>query len=812
MDKCKPGDAGAADVTTVELITYRDKVLDACERKVAPPTLPQHLKRPEKYGDVSKAIWERYHDHAKEKGRGGTMLLNDFIRSVAETSPDTQLIRFKPDATIKTHGPDLVNNLKPGVGLCFTGAIFGLGKSKAERESEWGLNRTIDVQGNAMMAKLGEVQNKVEFKDSMTESILPIANEPFPETEDHVEANKQALLHLRNFINDVKLSNIQNVIKTKWGGKKVKYASLKWDPRLLPKDCAKKEIAYRKALFDKAFYSNKGKRFYDWESTAKNIRSWNANDLVKLEQWLGWEQRQLNDEFNRGTLVVNKRDKLTLDQLRDQVDPVYRATKKKSGQDAGFDADEFTETKRTMAGISQISFEDASKRLGDIRSAIMKDIAGNCIPEEAEGILIPKDFASQNYPNASNDEHIVHIHRIAGESGWGPNILTTEERKIYDETIANPLPLSHDKDLLSLAAYSKAAVRMNASLDSDLNEEDMISHANAIMLENSTKDQHNMLIHQACAAHVMSTNKKVLDLNGPLWTVRDTYEGAKEGWDDVSPNKVAHVVRGISEIMDENNSSKKKQGKSKLLARVFGTQSAKVRDEIQAIATAATKYVRSNANVGISLTETDLQHFATLTGAVIPFRLVPCDNIMTAEDAMSSYSENTKENLASLPKTQLLLGMHIYPNENESVLPKDALVVPEVKNVEPEKPKFVHPQTRLLQKIIACQSDTKGGSKKIIADLSRFNNHLVFVPSEAKSEGNTWIPDAHAMYATPENINRLVNQGVVKMTDGTSYQLDKLVDKSTAQRLQNQMKTHAFGGKPLSVSITTAIKETPLKR
>ena len=803
-------DMSVKDVHERDLVSYRDKVINACARGREPPTLAVHLKRKSNEGDVSKAVWEDYWNHVKLMGPA-SKVLHEFIQDYKTTNPERQLIWGRPETKACTHGDLLLGDDKTA--LSFTNAIFGFGKSKKEKEADWMLNRVIDAQGNWMMEKLAEAQNNAPYKQSLSKPILPIADDPFPQTEENMEANKQTLLHLRNFINDVKLSNIQSVIRTKWGGaKSAKYTLMQWDPRLLPKEESKKTFLHMANLFNRAFFAKGKKIFSTWEETAKNIRSMNANDLVQLEWYMRWMQRQLNDEFSRGTLKVNKDEKMTPSELKKGVDKAYQVELTGKGPPM---PPRDTESK--------IPFAFAAERLGQIRGMLLGDLKNMSLPDTASSILIHPSFAKQNYPDKSNPEHVTFIHNLVGGTGWGPGMLTPSERAIYDATLDKPLPYHADKELLSLCAYSKAAMRMDAKLNEALDENELAMHANAIMVENNTPEKYNNLIHQACSAHVSVSNKPLLDIDGPYLTVKNAYEGNKTGWDKTDPNKVAIVLRGISNLLSSNEQSSHKQSKNTLISQIFNMHHTKAQKELREIVKAAASHVRGNGMVETSMTERDLQHFGSLTGAFVPFAISAYVGDGYSSDEGDSESDNDSDGEI---RSGLIVGMYYYDEDRETetfvepmaaketpIKPKsDSIVIP--KPVEkPAAPKIMSSQAMLLQKIKSAKATmTNPANLKVIADLAPYNNHIVFVPEKVTKEGNTWVPDAHVVYASPNNINRIVADGVVKMTNTRECMLANLVGPEKALELRNQLKTHSWKGTPLKISIPLALQEAPIKR
>lgn len=777
------------DVNEGQLEAYRDHVVNACNNKTTPLALGKFLGRnPATQGDVSKPVYNDYVAHVTSCLADGLQpdLLHAFLQTY-RTRNDVHVLYNRPAAKGATHVDALLG--KKDVALAFSDALFGGGNKKSSEEA-FKTNLAVLTAAETMNEQGAIHQSQAPPQITNNSPAVPL---DINESADTARFNRQARLKLRNFLNTLGVNTIRQAIKRKpgWSG----YAHLDFDPRILPKPCAPKTIEHMHAIFKKVFYGSDEHRVGSIEEVKENLKNTSAQDLVQLDRYLSWIQRQSNFEVSQKIITVPNKDIIPNDQLIRKIDRRYRPD---------FNAD-FEESESKIRPTGAVSHTEAAQRMGAIRHLLLQKMreSGERCPE-ASHILVPVHFDLKTYPDAANDEHREFVQRLAGMSGWGPAILTPEEHVVYEATVNQPMIREPRAGLAALAAMSTAAHRGD------------LASAESILDEHDTHEKRAMLVHGMHSMHVPTGDKVLLDLNGPYWSVRHMADGSDNGYSTLSPGRMAALVRGIANVMD----SKEK------LSALFGKK--KYEPDVRQIAAEALRQIRAPALVKHPLNVGEVEEVLEKTGVhsgiyvdedskdidgwpfgtpypaydPIPHRKEHIPKMPPDSNGAFVEFDNAQENGDNGEDAGEFDDIELDWSEAEAKTARSA---------EHDRAAvmlaLINKSQTMEQKKVQEKNETIG--RVVTADISNIKDAMVFLPRVVKTAGNTWKMKAHVMRMSPDNKRELINNQVVTMMDGTRWPLRKLVRAEEMNQAKHETITYV-GGDPLVFRIHEALAEEPI--
>lgn len=827
------------DVNEDQLVSYRASVIEACKAGRPPQALGVFLKRnPNEHGDVSRVVYDDYAKHVKDSMNAMLQpdLLHVFMKSY-EKSPHKQLVRGKPDTKAETHLNLLLN--KPGVAIAFSNAFFKSKKDVASMEAEkFKRAQEVILAGESMTEEGAIRQAEALPVQTLTAQQTPL---DVPVNKNSTRPfNKQARLKLRNFIKAFKVDTVRNAIRRKpgWTG----YVHMNWDPRMLPKTCARDTLENMHEIFRKVFYGSAEHRVKGIDDVKDKLEVLTPWELTQLDWYLSWIEAQSDFEVKKSIITVKNSDILPNNILLQKIDQQYVP------DSAGAVASEFQESSAIKPSQAPIAHEEVAKRLGQIRGVLLDQIKSKTVEPcpESEPILVPAHFDMEVYPDPKDQEHVVHIHRLAGGSGWGPAILTSAERKVYEDTINRPLVTEPSAGLVALAAFS-AAVHANPGVH---DKEQLIAAGEKILDAADTPAKVAELVHSAHVMHLPETGKVLLDMNGPYWTVRNLMDGSDNQPAKTSPGKMTQIVRGVIRLLDSDS---KKENMQKL----FGVSNPT--DKICELAGAAMRQIADSKLVAHPLSREEVASMCEKAGVHLGVVLDdgesdiagwPISELLPEVEPIKpkygrrelvNYDSSDDEGPETDDEAEETTASESENNENDETVydfvdvsgekykkpDAQALAALEqakeaIKPAAAAKPAVAEP-TVLERKVdvlakIMTRGDALASQKMnerrqnmnriVVADTSKYKDAIVFLPRNVKTAGNKWVEKDHVMRATQENLWRVRTDKKVTMMSGKTYNLADIIDSSSSNDVNFKLLNYQKGP-AVVINIPVAISEVP---
>lgn len=817
------------DVSHDQLEKYKRHVLGAVKASKQPKRLAVFLNRSSAaHGDVSKKVWEDYYAHVKDKKENG-LRLDEFMRTEYAGKP-VQIIFNQKNATAAAVLDQLLGD--PAVGLAFTAA----------KTPSFTYRDQMDVAmlGAEHMADAFESQAKGAPRETDSRPYVPLAVS-LPElgrgSDDLVKQELVKLYH--RLQKETAPETIQKLLNERWGvaqgffaNKKGAYVPPTTDPRTVPADLASAAVGEMYALYKKAFYGADGRRITNPDEALAVLKNMSDEDLTTLERYERWMRGALKREIESHGLQVKKlsSDRQVIDEAnRRKTTPSRPPPPPPREDDYAELEDEFSEMRLTPVLLAKAR----SKIMGRFRKTGVK---------HTSAFLAPTSASLIDYPVSSNPDHVAHIHLLAATSGWGPDVLTSRERDIYDATKNAPLPLAAEPEDYALAALSRAAFkRMNLKVGDTVDKDELFEQAASVVEMNPTADKQAELLYDARAAHFKLAGKPLLDLNGPVWTIMHMRDGAQRGWKSSTPGNIAAAVRGLSFLLNANARSANPEPSHDVLSRVFNTTSYMEPME-ELVRHSAERVAMAPA---FPLHRAELEQMCLLSGVNYPidyYYYMPSDDeecgndVYTSDEDCSGHeSDSDVSSEEDEPEdfdvydtyrktTPALVAPPAAAAPVPVVQPTPAPAVPVVAPAAPvvaasgapvalsmtlKLKDTSAPLSLLVPKGLLGESRTDENNTKVVVDLRKLKGCVVFKPGKTTSPAHRWVEDAHVMPASGAALKRFVQNSVVTMRDNSSHRLDSLVtDPAARSDVFAKIRAMREDSAPLVVAIAMPLKET----
>lgn len=482
-----------------------------------------------------------------------------------------------------------------------------------------------------------------------------------------------------------------------------------------------------------------------------------------------------------------------------------------------------------------------------LRSRIMKLAREGAYTGMDISHIVPKEASLVEYPSANDPSHVFHVHMVAAERGDGPEVLTTRERLLYDQTKHDPLQCSFsDEDYVLAAASTAAFKRLGMSPDEAVDPDELITHSIAVLDAAESAEQRRALMAGSLAAHTSGSHgKPVLDITGPVLTVQRVREASQDGsgWDTISVRKVVNAARGLNDIL---NSKGKAESTHEVLERVFNTSD--YMPQLKALVDESAKQIAANEKLASFRSE--ISNLAAHTGIHDPFDAdvlmmepsipestniavleldmgdlsadlvvpVPAD-VHSPRTETESDSESDMENEWNKAENEASSDLFFEVSMDKAKTPyttlqRAAAPVPAPVSVAAPvgtKRPFV-PLSMRAKGLLTIEKPRDAINRTVVINPDEFKGCVVLQPAQVHTPGNTWEKRSHYMRVSATNMAEYKRTGMLTMDDGSLFRPADVLGATENAEVRSRIIKMGSASDPVMIPIDMALKEVPLKR